>query len=105
MKIIKLNFGRKDSLIPPQLIELVNHCVKGRRVDIGRIELHDDFTLFEIDKAEAGRVMDSMNSFEVDGKAIVVRPAAENIRRDKKHKRAIEKRRKSFNETGKKQRK
>ena len=105
MKIIKLNFGRKNGLIPAQLIELVNHCVKGRRVDIGRIELHDDFTLFEVDKAEAGRVMDSMNSFEVDGKAVVVRPATENIRRDKKHKRAIEKRKKSFNESSKKQRK
>ena len=106
MKILKLNFGKKNGLIPAQLIELVNHCVKGKRVDIGRIELHDDFSLFETDKSEAGRVMDSMNSFEVDGKTIVVRPASENIRRDKKHyKRTTEKRRKSFNENSKRQRK
>ena len=105
MKIVKLNFGRKDSLIPAQLIELVNHCVKGKRVDIGRIELHDDFTLFEIDKGAAGRVMDAMNTFEVDGKTIVVRPAAENIRRDKKHKRPMENRRRNFNDSGKKRRK
>ena len=105
MKMVKLNFGRKDSLIPAQLIELVNHCVKGKRVDIGRIELHDDFTLFEIDKGAAGRVMDAMNTFEVDGKTIVVRPAADNIRRDKKHKRPMENRRRNFNDSGKKRRK
>jgi ATP-dependent RNA helicase DeaD len=77
MKILKINFGRKDALIPSQLIELLNHCVKGRKVDVGRIELHDDFTLFEVDKAEAGRVMDALNSFEADGKTIAVKPALE----------------------------
>ncbi|MDR1116230.1 MAG: DbpA RNA binding domain-containing protein, partial [Tannerella sp.] len=81
MKILKINFGRKDTLIPSQLIELLNHCVKGKKVDIGRIELHDDFTLFEVDRAEAGRVMDALNSFEADGKAIVVKPAADKGRR------------------------
>jgi ATP-dependent RNA helicase DeaD len=77
MKILKLNFGKKDELIPAQLIDLVNHCVKGRRVEIGRIDLHDDFTLFEVGKGDAGRVMDAMNSFEADGKAILVKPATE----------------------------
>ena len=101
MKILKLNFGRRDTLIPAQLIELINHCVKGKRVDIGRIELHDDFTLFEVGKTEAGRVMDSMNSFEVDGKAIAVRPATINSSRDKRHKKTIDKRRNNFNQSGK----
>jgi ATP-dependent RNA helicase DeaD len=72
MKILKINFGRKDALLPSQLIELLNHCIKGKKVDVGRIELHDDFTLFEVDKPEAGRVIDALNSFEADGKAIVV---------------------------------
>ncbi|MDR2472558.1 MAG: DEAD/DEAH box helicase [Tannerella sp.] len=73
MKILKLNFGRNDSLIPPQLIEMVNRCVKGRRIEIGRIELHDDFSLFEVEKGVAGKVIDAMNSFEVDGKPISVK--------------------------------
>ena len=85
MKILKLNFGRKNALIPAQLIELINHCVKGKRVEIGRIDLHDEFTLFEVSKPEAGRVMDSMNSFEVDGKTIIVKPADKNSKYDKKN--------------------
>ncbi|MDR2680816.1 MAG: DEAD/DEAH box helicase, partial [Tannerella sp.] len=34
MKILKINFGRKDTLIPSQLIEMLNHCVKGKKVDV-----------------------------------------------------------------------
>ncbi|MDR2773537.1 MAG: DEAD/DEAH box helicase [Tannerella sp.] len=83
MKILKINFGRKNALTPAQLIELLNRCVKGRKVDIGRIELHDDFTLFEVNKADAGRVMDSLNNFEVDGKMIVVKPATEKGRNNR----------------------
>ena len=105
MKMLKLNFGRKNSLIPAQLIELINHCVKGRRVEIGRIDLHDDFSLFEVDKAEAGRVMDSMNNFEVDGKKIIVIPATTNSNRDKRRNNSFDKKRQSFKEMRKKQRK
>lgn len=86
MMILKLNFGRKDGLLPAQLIDLVNHCVKGKRVEIGRIDLHDDFALFETGKGDAGRVMDAMNSFEADGKAIVVKPAGEKGYRQKNKK-------------------
>lgn len=100
MKILKLNFGRKDALIPAQLIELVNHCVKGRRIEIGRIELHDDFSLFEVDKGSAGRVMDSMNSFEVDGKTIKVAPSAGKSSRNGRHKRAIERKGNSYGDKG-----
>ena len=110
MKILKLNFGRKDTLIPAQLIELVNHCVKGKRIEIGRIDLHDEFTLFEVGKSDAGRVMDAMNSFEADGKAIIVKPSEKKNSynksgRDMRHKRAIDKNRKGFGEKGKKHRK
>jgi ATP-dependent RNA helicase DeaD len=84
MKILKINFGRKNALTPSQLIELLNHCIKGRKVDIGRIELHDDFTLFEVNKTDAGRVMDSLNSFEIDGKIIIVKPATEKGRSSRK---------------------
>jgi ATP-dependent RNA helicase DeaD len=73
MKILRLNFGRRDALVPAQLIEMLNHCVKGRRIEVGRIELHDDFTLFEVSKGEAGKVMDAMNRFEADGRNISVR--------------------------------
>jgi ATP-dependent RNA helicase DeaD len=105
MKILKLNFGRKDALVPAQLIDLVNHCVKGRRVEIGCIDPHDDFTLFEVGKGDAGRVMDAMNSFEADGKAIVVKPVTGKGHRTKNDKGNNNREYRGYREKNKKRRK
>ncbi len=69
-----LNFGKADGLYPNQLIELVNKCVPGK-VLIGKIDLRDNFSFFEVEEREAKRVMDGMNGFEVDGRRISVEPA------------------------------
>mgnify|MGYP005917309863 FL=1 len=69
-----LNFGKADGLYPNQLIELVNKCVTGK-VRIGKIDLRENFSFFEVDEHEAQRVMDSMNGFEIDGRRISVEPA------------------------------
>ena len=69
-----LNFGKTDGLYPNQLIELINKCVPGR-VRIGRIDLRDNFSFFEVEDSESKRVMDSMNGFEIDGRRISVEPA------------------------------
>ena len=69
-----LNFGKADGLYPNQLIELVNKCVPGK-VRIGKIDLRDNFSFFEVEEGEAQRVMDSMNGFEIDGRRISVEPA------------------------------
>lgn len=69
-----INFGRTDELTVPQLIELINRCVPGK-VRIGRIDLRDNFSFFEVEEEEAPRVMDLMNAFEVSGRRISVEPA------------------------------
>ena len=69
-----INFGKTDELTPPQLIELVNKCVPGK-IRIGRIDLRDNFSFFEVEEREANRVMDLMNGFEIDGRRISVEPA------------------------------
>ena len=71
-----LNFGKADGLYPNQLIELVNKCVPGK-VRIGKIDLRENFSFFEVEEKEAHRVMNSMNGFEVDGRRISVEPAQE----------------------------
>jgi ATP-dependent RNA helicase DeaD len=73
MKILKINFGRKDKLLPAKLIDIINHCIKGKKVEIGRIELHDLFSLFEVEKSAAGRIIDVVNNFEIDGRRINVK--------------------------------
>ena len=66
-----LNFGKTDGLFPNQLIELVNKCVPGK-VRIGKIDLRDNFSFFEVEEKEAKRVMKCMNNFEVEGRRISV---------------------------------
>ncbi|EJX02976.1 DEAD/DEAH box helicase domain-containing protein, partial [gut metagenome] len=69
-----INFGKTDNLTVPQLIELVNRCVPGK-VKIGRIDLRDSFSFFEIEEEEAERVMKLMNEFELAGRRISVEVA------------------------------
>ena len=45
------------------------------KVRIGKIDLRENFSFFEVEEGEAQRVMDSMNGFEVDGRRISVEPA------------------------------
>ncbi|MDR2809122.1 MAG: DEAD/DEAH box helicase [Tannerellaceae bacterium] len=69
-----INFGKSDGLYPNQLIELVNKCVPGK-VRIGKIDLRDSFSFFEVEERESQRVMTRMNAFEIDGRRISVEPA------------------------------
>jgi len=69
-----LNFGKADGLFPNKLIELINKCVPGK-VIIGRIDLRENFSFFEVEASEGDRMMDLMNGFEVDGRRISVEPA------------------------------
>ena len=71
---LRLNFGKDDGLYPAQVIDLINRCVPGRKVEIGRIEIGRDSSYFEVERDAARRVADSMNSYEVDGRPISVSP-------------------------------
>ena len=80
-----LNFGKTDTLTAPDLIELVNRCVPGH-VQIGRIDLHDNFSFFEVVEEEAQRVMQLMNDFEVDGRRIHVEVSQARVEPGEKRK-------------------
>jgi ATP-dependent RNA helicase DeaD len=69
-----INFGKQDGLYPNQLIELINKCVPGK-IRIGKIDLRDSFSFFEIEEKESQRMMQRMNGFQVDGRRISVEPA------------------------------
>ncbi len=66
-----INFGKVDKMFPNKLIELVNKCVPGR-VKIGKIDLMQKFSFFDVAEEDAQDVVDSMKQYEVDGRRIVV---------------------------------
>ncbi|WP_280743658.1 MULTISPECIES: DEAD/DEAH box helicase [unclassified Parabacteroides] len=69
-----INFGKSDGMYPNQLIELINKCVPGK-VRIGKIDLLENFSFFEVEEEATERVMERMNNYEVDGRRISVEPA------------------------------
>ncbi|MDR0349738.1 MAG: DEAD/DEAH box helicase [Tannerella sp.] len=75
-KRLFLNFGKVDGMQPNRLIELINRCVPGK-VQIGKIDLMDNFSFFEVEDKEVQRVIKNMNNYEVDGRPIAVEPAQE----------------------------
>lgn len=66
-----INFGKVDKMFPNKLIELINKCVPGR-VKIGKIDLLQKFSFFEVAEEDAHDVVESMTQFEVEGRRIVV---------------------------------
>lgn len=66
-----INFGKVDRMFPNKLIELINKCVPGR-VKIGKIDLMQKFSFFDVAEEDAGDVVESMSQYEVDGRRIIV---------------------------------
>ncbi len=69
-----INFGKEDHLYPNLLIDLINKCVPGK-VRVGRIDIRDKFSFFEVEEGESDRVLDMMNGFEIEGRRISVEHA------------------------------
>ncbi len=67
-----INIGRSDGLYPNTLIDLVNQYNEGRRVKIGKIELLNNFSFFEVPVEEAPEVIQSFKKATFEGKRIAV---------------------------------
>ena len=71
-----INVGKTDNFFPTDLIGLINSNTKGR-VDLGRIDLMRNFSFFEVDEAEADKVIKALNRTRWNGRKISVEPAGE----------------------------
>jgi len=60
MERVYVNLGKADGFFAGNLIELLNHNVPGKRVDVGRIDLLPHYSLFDVKKADARRVVDGL---------------------------------------------
>jgi ATP-dependent RNA helicase DeaD len=74
-----LNVGKQDGFYANQIIDLVNrHMRKGTRPTIGRIDLMQNFSFFEVAEEEAQDVIHALNRAQANGRRIVVEEADEN---------------------------
>ncbi|MCH5318149.1 MAG: DEAD/DEAH box helicase [Paramuribaculum sp.] len=70
MARIYINAGKADGFFAGNLIDMLNHLVEGKRVDVGRIDLLPHYSLFDVPKADARRVVRGLTGAEFVGKRI-----------------------------------
>ncbi len=73
-----LNLGKKDGFFAAQIMELINRKMKGEHPEIGRIDLMQNFSFFEVPEREAKSVVKALNNSSINGRRIVVEVAEEN---------------------------
>ena len=70
MARIYVNAGKADGFFAGNLIELLNKSVPGQRVDVGRIDLMPGYSLFDVKKADAKRVVTGLTGADFYGKRL-----------------------------------
>ena len=70
MERIYVNAGKNDGFYAGNLIDLLNHIVPGKRVDVGRIDLMPGYSLFDVRKADAHRVVGALKGSDFVGKRL-----------------------------------
>lgn len=79
-----INVGKTDRIYPNTLIELINKKVAGR-VKIGKIDIMNKFSFFEVDRYDADDVVSSLTGSMMFDRQILVEVAQED-KSDKKKK-------------------
>ena len=74
-----LNVGKTDGFYANQIIELINRNMKKQRTTIGRIDLMQNFSFFEVAENQAQDVIKALNKVNLNGgQKIVVEVAGDN---------------------------
>lgn len=65
-----VNIGKGQGFYPGNLMELINKSVVGQKPDIGRIDLMPNYTLFDVRKKDARRIIDALRNADFFGTRI-----------------------------------
>ena len=67
-----INLGKRDNFYAREIINLVNRHVRGSKVEIGRIDLTNNCSFFEVPEADAPIVLSKMKRVKVGDRKVVV---------------------------------
>lgn len=74
-----LNLGKTDGFYTNQIIDLVNRNLRKERIQIGRIDLMQNFSFFEVIQEQAPQVIKALNKVVLNGgRKVCVEVAGEN---------------------------
>ncbi len=75
---LRVNLGRRQSVLPPQLIGLVNQATHTRNIRLGRIDINTDWSDIQVEASMADQVEKSLRGFDYRGMKIRVERGAES---------------------------
>lgn len=75
---IYLNAGKAQGVFPGSLMDLINRNVEGPKPEIGRIDLLTDYSLFDVRKEDARRVLGALKNADFFGHRLYAEVADEN---------------------------
>lgn len=64
---LALNVGKAQGFFPGNLMEIINRNSSGSKPEIGRIDLMPDYTLFDVKKGDAHRVISALKNVDFFG--------------------------------------
>lgn len=70
-----INIGRRDQVNPATLMGFINESLSRRDVEIGKIEILDTFSFFELDSDYAKKMLAVSNKVEQNGKTVILSEA------------------------------
>lgn len=101
-----VNVGKAQGFFPGNLMEMVNRNVVGDKPDIGRIDLMPGYTLFDVRKQDARRVIDALRHVDFFGTRINPEIASDrDYDRDSRGKREKRRSKDSYEDFGRPSRK
>ena len=67
---LMVNIGKAAGFFPGNLMELINRSVVGGKPEIGRIDLLPEYTLFDVRKKDARKVVDALRNADFFGRKV-----------------------------------
>lgn len=82
-----INAGRKDGIVPKKIIGMINDNARSRDINIGVIDIKDNFSFFEIGDKYTTKVLNALQDNKFRGRKLKVELVAGNSKTNKKRKR------------------
>ena len=72
-----VNRGKRDGFYVKQIMDMVNRHVRNERIEMGRIDLMQNFSFFEVPEKQADTVLRALSHAHVNGQHVIVELAGD----------------------------
>lgn len=71
-----ISVGRKDKMLPPQIIGIINEVTRTREIKIGRIDIMDSYSFIDIDSKSVSKVLKAFENESSNPRGIRIEKAS-----------------------------